>query len=270
MLLLPGPEWALRDIDWTRPSHVALQKDPAAVWARPRFAVNGVPLFVATADDDDDDSVPALDTSLEHTTRTSESVWDGSLVLAKLLERQCAAGSCPSLGVRLAGSRAIELGAGRGIAGMAAAALGANVVLTDIDPAIPPLERIVAINGLAAGAVAHGHIAGCIERVAPLDWTASDAHLAALRPPLFDLVLAADVVWVQDLIVPLVETLSELVHPNAVALLAHQSRSSRGDNTLFDSLARAGLAAEAVDRSLLDPAFAKPGITVYRISRPKE
>ncbi|NWH69107.1 MT21D methyltransferase, partial [Geococcyx californianus] len=60
-------------------------------------------------------------------------VWDAALVLAKFLE----SGARP-----LARRRVLELGAGTGAAGIVAAALGANVTVTDLEE----LQELLAAN----------------------------------------------------------------------------------------------------------------------------
>eukprot|EP00842_Homolaphlyctis_polyrhiza_P000462 jgi/Hompol1/1416/HPOL_004719-RA len=110
----------------------------------------------------------------------------------------------------LRGLRVCELGAGRGLAGMSAAVLGAQTTLTDVDAAVPALAEIVRINGLQAGQLelAPGS-SGAVEAVVALDWTNRQAALSSgpLALP-FDLIIAADVVWVHELIEPLVETIA--------------------------------------------------------------
>lgn len=75
-----------------------------------------------------------------------------------------------------------------------------------------------------------------------LDWLHAVRDVAQLpsMPP--SLVLAADVVWVESLVAPLVAALDALCGPRTVLLLAHQSRSHRSDNLLW---------------GLLDPLFAR-------------
>lgn len=72
-------------------------------------------------------------------------VWDAALVLAHYLAAAVDRGR-----LRLAGARVLELGAGTGCAGLAAAALGAaEVVLTDRPQLLPLLRHNVEARCLA-------------------------------------------------------------------------------------------------------------------------
>ena len=55
---------------------------------------------------------------------TAHNVWDGALVLAKFIEKCAAAGPHSPVAVR--GARVLEVGAGTGLVGLAAAAAGAR------------------------------------------------------------------------------------------------------------------------------------------------
>eukprot|EP00931_Biecheleriopsis_adriatica_P114537 TRINITY_DN9034_c0_g3_i1.p1 TRINITY_DN9034_c0_g3~~TRINITY_DN9034_c0_g3_i1.p1 ORF type:complete len:256 (-),score=58.86 TRINITY_DN9034_c0_g3_i1:62-808(-) len=116
----------------------------------------------------------------------------------------------------------IELGAGIGLVGATAAAMGAkSVVLTDCQPAMPLLQRnseLLASRGIRA-------------QVAKLDWgshedEAAAGHLAASSDGLFDLVLACDVVLAGWETKGLIESCARLLRrdPAACFLLAFEFR----------------------------------------------
>ncbi len=101
----------------------------------------------------------------------------------------------------LNGIRAIELGAGIGVAGLAAAAAGARVLITDRDPeALAVVRESAALNKLAVD-------------VQPLDWNA--CHLEER----FDLVLAADILYEERFVDPIAATINQLTaHPGEVVV----------------------------------------------------
>jgi hypothetical protein len=118
-------------------------------------------------------------------------LWDGALLLAGFLA------AAPRH--RLLGARAVELGAGVGVAGLAAARLGARVVLTDLARVLPLLEENLAANGFAdaAGRPVPTSSGGSAE-AAELEWGALGwrRRAAALCDPPLDYVLAADCCYV--------------------------------------------------------------------------
>lgn len=90
---------------------------------------------------------------------TGLTVWDGAVVLSKFLETEANAGAC-----RIAGRTVLELGAGTGVVGLAAAALGAQrVILTDQAYTLDNLRATVARNPSLRGI-----------DVVELDWLASN------------------------------------------------------------------------------------------------
>lgn len=209
---------------------------------------------------------------------TGLTTWDGAVVLAKLLERRFARG--------MRGLRVVEVGAGTGVAGVAAGMLGADALLTDLPYALDNLRECARRN---AGAV-KGSVAA-----AALDWAAPRASAAALPeelrgrldPGAADVVLGADVVWVPELIAPLVSTLRFLAggsgsggeggkggaggaggeggeggRPSPVVLIAHQTRSRQGDALFFESLRAAGFTHRLLPRGEMHPDFSDPQIDV--------
>lgn len=208
-----------------------------------------------------------------HGRGTAWAVWDGAVAAAKHLEAlaaarpEWAAAALPApslLGAEGGMSRPVaggvgclELGSGTGLAGLAAAAaLRLPVTLTDLPEALPALRANVAANPALAP----------LATVAACDWTAPDP--AALLG--HGLVIAADCVWLEELVAPLVATLEAATAvsgggaPPPPVLLTYQSRSARVDALLF------GLLAASFE---VEPAEALPGepdrgkIDVYWLKR---
>jgi predicted nicotinamide N-methyase len=185
---------------------------------------------------------------------TGHTAWDGSIVLAKFLEHS---------GAVRPGAAVLELGAGTGLVSVACAALGARRVwLTDLDYALGNAGVNVERNAAYAG-----DVCSCLE----LDWAAPARGLVALAGEKIDLAVAADVIWVPDLVAPFVSALSAVcsAHPELrEVLLAHQTRALRTDELLFQELGEAGFACEALPGEALHPRFASRLVRVYRLRPP--
>jgi predicted nicotinamide N-methyase len=185
---------------------------------------------------------------------TGLTAWDGSIVLAKLLEQSGAVRS---------GATVLELGAGTGLVSIACAALGARRVwLTDLEYALGNAALNVARNAAYAG-----HVCTCLE----LDWAAPARGLAALASEQIDLAVAADVIWLPELVAPFVSALRAVcaAHPELrEVLLAHQTRALRTDELLFEELNRAGFAREALPAEAMHPRFASRLVRVFRLRPP--
>jgi hypothetical protein len=130
---------------------------------------------------------------------TGLTIWDGSVVLAKYLEHAR---------LPLDGKHVVEVGAGTGLVGICASVLGAErVTLTDLEYTLNNTRKNVVENAAS--------LRGAVETV-ELDWFAPGANAstaAAVRRP--DWILGADVVWVDSLIAPLVNTLRFLTEAAA-------------------------------------------------------
>jgi hypothetical protein len=115
------------------------------------FYINGIPIWLS-------DTRQVLgNEEQDHVIRTASSLWDCGVILAKYLEKH------PDL---VCGKRVIELGAGRALPSIAAAALGAQVVITDASDAIGSAQHVADINNLHV----NGRGPGWIESILPLDW----------------------------------------------------------------------------------------------------
>jgi predicted nicotinamide N-methyase len=110
-------------------------------------------------------------------------------------------------GGRLDGCRALELGCGTGLVGLAAALQGARVTLTDLQEG----ARMLAQRNAEAWGVAQRVDVGI------LDWR-TPAH-----PPV-DLLLASDVLYEARFAEPLGHAIHALVKPDGIAVLGDPSR----------------------------------------------
>ncbi|KAI9286852.1 putative methyltransferase-domain-containing protein [Umbelopsis sp. AD052] len=213
------------------------------------FYINNVPVWLSDSRQDMDEE------EQDHVIRTASSLWDCGVILAKYLEKH------PTL---VCGKHVIELGAGKALPSIAAAALGARVVVTDAADAMNAAQHVADINDLHV----YGRGPGWIESIQPLDWLHREKDLSQLPHPPFDIVLCSDVVWVEYLVPHLVQTMAELpLAPGGVILLAHQTRSLRIDNILFESLQTQGFTLTKIEKYELHPDYTKDGVCIWKIYR---
>jgi predicted nicotinamide N-methyase len=214
------------------PEHKEHEEDGTWLVAGHRITVDEHP--------NNDDQGPA-ETGERQT--TYKTIWDGAIVLIKYLEFSYRP-ETPPVSV-------LELGAGCGLTGIACGVLfpDASITLTDLPSALESLHANVAANESIIGTNR--------VRVRALDWTNRDEE--RLGP--VDLILAADVVWLTDLIQPFIDTLHEITadNPGCVTLMAYQSRSKKVDELLFSGLKQRSFLCQPLETSRK--------ITIYRIAR---
>ncbi|XP_033837980.1 protein N-lysine methyltransferase METTL21A [Periophthalmus magnuspinnatus] len=142
-------------------------------------------------------------------------VWDAAVVMCMYLE----------LGhVELKGKSAIELGAGTGLVGIVAALLGAKVTITDRLPALDSLSTNVKAN-----------LPPNISELATVSELSWGENLGSYPAGGFDLVLGADIVYLENTFVPLLKTMEHLCSDATTILLSCKIRYER-DNTFLDML----------------------------------
>uniref|UniRef100_K3X793 FAM86 N-terminal domain-containing protein n=1 Tax=Globisporangium ultimum (strain ATCC 200006 / CBS 805.95 / DAOM BR144) TaxID=431595 RepID=K3X793_GLOUD len=197
---------------------------------------------------------------------TGLTTWDGSIVLAKYLEHTRAAD--------IKGARILEVGAGTGLVGLSAALLGAkHVILTDLEYTMENLQRNAAEtmanahrtddgddDTTDAGTAAVGEVTTQV-----LDWFDPPTTMGSL-----DFVLASDVVWVEELIPPLVQTFDVLLRSSqapTTVLMSYQKRSIVSDQLLFSELEKHHLVKRKIPSSALHPEFTSERIDVWEITR---
>lgn len=139
-------------------------------------------------------------------------VWDAAVVLAAYLEMGA---------VELRGRAAVELGAGTGLVGIVAALLGAHVTITDRKVALDFLKSNVQANlppHIQPKAV-----------VKELTW---GQNLGSFSSGEFDLILGADIIYLEETFTDLLQTLEHLCSNHSVILLACRIRYERDSNFL--------------------------------------
>jgi predicted nicotinamide N-methyase len=179
-------------------------------------------------------------------------IWDGAVLLAKYLEKNR---------ILLQNRSVLELGAGTGISGIAASVLGArHVGITDLQYSLANVEQNIDANLPSYRAQNnsswrnsdhqewHRNVYRSIDQgstvcVSELDWgDPKTYHLPFLREEelpqsandggvcvssgtsKWDLVIAADVVWLDHLVPLLVQALNAVCDESTLFVLAHQVR----------------------------------------------
>lgn len=192
-------------------------------------------------------------------------LWPGTWVLLELLRGTRP--DAPQLSQLLHGKRVLELGSGTGLAGLCAAAAGAHVLMTDLPSVVngiltgnvkrndaqaqPPSSSAVqqpggatstapsACQGPWPGATPVG-LQGGSATAMPIDWSeplAAQLDAAAstrgLDASTADVLLACDVVWLQELLEPFRDTVVGLLkrcRPGTPFLLTFIDRAKSGSD----------------------------------------
>ncbi|XP_052021105.1 EEF1A lysine methyltransferase 3 [Apodemus sylvaticus] len=137
-------------------------------------------------------------------------VWDAALSLCNYFESQ---------NVDFRGKKVIELGAGTGIVGILAALQGGDVTITDLPVALEQIQDNVLANVPPGGRA----------QVCALSWGV-DQHAF---PGNYDLVLGADIVYLEPTFPLLLGTLRHLCGPHGTVYLASKMRAEHGAETFF-------------------------------------
>ena len=166
-------------------------------------------------------------------------VWPGAQLLAEALAADDPGRRWPAQGC--AGARIIELGSGVGLCGIAAAMLGAHVVLTERADVLPLLR----LNVGAEAVQQQARRAGGTARAQELSWGKDEAQrlLSTLAAPAsFDFILGADIVYTQAPLAALHDTVCALCPPDSATtlLLAYRQRDAAVEARFFEALRASG------------------------------
>lgn len=194
---------------------------------------------------------------------TGDTTWCAAYVLAKYLEHMW-----PSLvrtiesqdmAIRL--PRVLEIGSGSGVAGLSAAALGASsVILSDLEYCHESLQESIKLSMKAWNATPSSNSKGCENiEVVNLDWFKAEQipQTKVVNSWLdCDIILGAGVFWLNHLLIPCVRTLESLsmCNPDAVIIIAYQTRCEHYDDDMFDALHRS-FDCFVIPRSAQHPEF---------------
>ncbi|KAL6086339.1 hypothetical protein STEG23_000137 [Scotinomys teguina] len=137
-------------------------------------------------------------------------VWDAALSLCNYFESQ---------NVDFRGKKVIELGAGTGIVGILAALQGGDVTITDLPLALEQIQDNVRTNMPSGGRA----------KVCALSW-GIDQHGF---PGNYDLVLGADIVYMEPTFPLLLGTLQHLCGSHGTIYLASKMREEHGTESFF-------------------------------------
>ena len=194
---------------------------------------------------------------------TASTVWDAGIVLATHVFHKSPAAS--------SSGRLLDLGAGTGIVGLAAAASGRfrRVVLSDLPTVVPLLERNASANAKATN--------GTNVDVLPLTWDDDQMLDRAASSGPFDVIVGGDLLYRPQVIPPLLHALKRLATRDTVILLAASLQHSPETIRLFASKAQeedhaGGFVVEYLGREAAMPCneWHSEEVRVLRLTRRKE
>mmetsp|Transcript_37593 Transcript_37593/g.100211 ORF Transcript_37593/g.100211 Transcript_37593/m.100211 type:complete len:415 (-) Transcript_37593:15-1259(-) len=181
------------------------------------------------------------------------AIWAAGVVLAQQLLSQPPP---PSVGApSWKGLRILELGSGTGMAGLAAAASGAEVLLTDRQDLVALMQQNIGLNNATFACSSGKALCGVY------DWL-TEPPPEVLRP--WDLVIAADVIYSFAAVEPFAQALCAVLAPPApvdegvrvgapLAIYAHNPRSSDLDAEMLKAFEARGLSVKEVGRPGAEP-----------------
>ncbi|XP_010536413.1 PREDICTED: protein N-lysine methyltransferase METTL21A [Tarenaya hassleriana] len=179
---------------------------------------------------------------------TGSVMWDSGVVLGKFLEH-----AVESENLSLQGKKVVELGSGCGLVGCIAALLGGNVFLTDLPDRLRLLKKNAETN------LQGGNLRGSAV-IKELVW--GDDPDPDLIEPLPDYVLGSDVIYSEEAVEHLLETLLGLCGRQTTIFLAGELRN---DAVLEHFLASAlkDFAVGRVDQTQWHPDYRSRRVVIY-------
>ncbi len=144
-------------------------------------------------------------------------IWDSGRALSSWITKELGPGKC-----------VLELGAGTGIVGLTAAAMGAkSVILTDQPEMVPLLEQNIALNDASVNSKAVPLLWGCDqeETMSSLVEVASTMDDAWTETPIFDVICGSDILYSPENLPLLLDTIVQVCTPSKTeVVLAYPRR----------------------------------------------
>jgi hypothetical protein len=134
---------------------------------------------------------------------TGGDCWKGAVAMARFFQEEAA--------TAIQGRRVLELASGTGVLGLSLGAMGAkSVTMTDKACMVPLLESNIRDNwDLVAADNESGR---SVVQCGSLDWLEATADPVVLEAAPFDCIVMSDVIYEEEIVVPLVDTLRRLCH----------------------------------------------------------
>lgn len=196
------------------------------------------------------------------------TVWDASIVLAAWADRNARKGELSR--ARVSGKRVVDLGSGAGVAGLALALLGADVILTDVAPVLPLLRTNADVNiGPAARRFLPGG-SGSAGAVAVLeyDWLQPDTWAPVLAGGPADYILMCDCVYKEAMVGPLLSAVLALCGPGrkTTCVVVNEFRSASVHAAWTDTFSQ-HFTWRKVPRARMHPTYQHAAIEILLLKR---
>ncbi|GFQ86717.1 protein-lysine methyltransferase METTL21D [Trichonephila clavata] len=177
-------------------------------------------------------------------------VWDAGIVLGKYLDHVHDSKN------NLNGKIVIDVGSGTGVAGLFAAALGAEVILTDLPEVVPLLEKNIELNKAVLKGAASASVLewGKLEKIFPIP----------------DLILVSDCIYYEMSVKKLVPTLNELSDSDTDILISYEDRVLGNKKELLKNFLDAlkqYFSIEIIPKTLQHPDFQSDDIHLLKCKK---
>ncbi|KAI8817339.1 putative methyltransferase-domain-containing protein [Fimicolochytrium jonesii] len=215
------------------PLQISRTSDKEYLYHHVAFPPHKLVIASRLEEDDEDDEIAVdpyfFDPSYTLAAATGFSVWEGAIALLSFL-RSAENPEAVEFRRRVIENResVVELGSGTGIAGLGVAALGGDVLLTDV-ASVCDLTRANVRRNANSSASDNGHapiskwktttvVGRGTASVQTLDWFEPVSQQCKLTDPRSaPIIMAAEVAWLEELVPAFVKTMADLLEPSPEA-----------------------------------------------------